>query len=84
VDSCWGVGGRKGALQEEEARLHGFFLVLPGTSVFHLCLLISEQIGAMAAEEEWMHGQLGQSRRWGQYTAVVEILSRSVPTLSDI
>lgn len=45
--------------------------------------VIPEQTGAMAAEEEWKRGQLGQSRQQGQWTTVVEILLHSVPTLSD-
>lgn len=74
MQRCWGERGRKGVLEEEEARIS----VLSAS--WHL---VPAQTHAMAAEEEWKRGQLGQSRQQGQRTTVVEILLHSVPTLSD-
>lgn len=70
----WGERGRKGALEEEEAWMH----VLSASWD-----LVPAQTDAMAVEEGWKRGQLGQSRQQGQRTTVVEILLHSVPTLSD-
>lgn len=74
MQRCWGERGRRGALEEEEAQMHAF------SASWHL---VPAQADALAAEEEWKRGQLGQNRQQGQWTTVVEILLHSVPTLSD-